>query len=366
MTQRGWMLLVAASAGLLPGCANPFARGRDCGPCARGPVLARERSGPFSTAQPAGVEVTGPGVSPEQGAPVATKQDGTGPNDPTRPHGSLLADGPEGTKPIPIRQTSFPNLSPPDAEPEAPAARDPQDPPGLPVRVERPAEPKKEPLVEALRCILENRPNDALQILEAYDRTTQDFFMRLLPAIAVVEKKKGLNQLRTEEVAVLHEQVHGLLWVLRPRTEFVIGKMCFCERVTGYGQYQPVPKDHVFLASSDGRPGELVQVYLELKNFCNEYRAPYHETRFAISAEIFDQKGKSWWRDPDKGERKQPVHSHEPLHDYCSRYTFHVPPLPPGTYLLTVRVADETQPDRRREAHKSLEFRVTNLPVRGN
>jgi hypothetical protein len=366
MTCRCWMPLVAlaASIGLLPGCCL-FSRSKQCDGCPRKPALSREQE--FFTSQPFSQDGAGPAQAKHE------------PNQGATPPESQPLETQEEPEPVPVQQTSFPKGRPAETDasvnadtsqvpaPFLPGLQPEAGPPELgatAVRADRIPERREPPLVEALRCILENRPHDALPVLETYDRTTQDFVMRVLPVLALVQQKP-LDQLKAEEVAVLHEQVQSLLALLRPRTEFAIGKICFCEWIKGFGFYKPQAADHVFLSSSGGRPGELVQVYIELKNFCTEYRQPFHETRLAVSAEIYDQKGKRWWRDP-AGERKQPILSQDPLNDYCAKYTFYVPELPPGSYLLTIQVADETRPDFRRVARKSLEFRVTNLQIRGN
>src|SRR5262249_11109458 len=146
-------------------------------------------------------------------------------------------------------------------------------------------EPAKEPLLEAMRCVLENRPSDALAYLQTYDHPTQEFFLRMLPPMALLAHKK-LDKLSPGEVAVLNEQLESLLTTLRPQTELVIGTMCFCEAVKSYGVYDRVPDDHVFQAGSGGQPGERVLLYVELHNFCSERRASYHETRLASAVEI--------------------------------------------------------------------------------
>src|SRR5207253_3136907 len=49
---------------------------------------------------------------------------------------------------------------------------------------------KREPLTEALSCFLDNKHDEALRHLQAYDAETQDLFLRLLPAMSILSKKK--------------------------------------------------------------------------------------------------------------------------------------------------------------------------------
>ncbi len=221
---------------------------------------------------------------------------------------------------------------------------------------------KKEPLLDALQCVLEERPHEALTYLQGYDPATQELLLRLLPYLDLI-RRKGLPQLQSEEVAILHHQLQEMMHLLRPRTELAIDKACFCEFVKAFGVYQPLPEDHVFGASTPERPGELVQLYVELRNFCSEPRGPYHETCLSSSVEVRDARGEKIWQHRFD-DCKQPLRSRARLNDYFNNYTFHVPQLPPGTYTLTIQVADETRPDRQRQASKTLEFRLRSLPGR--
>jgi len=249
-----------------------------------------------------------------------------------------------------------PDAPPPDGpRPDLPRS---DGPPAIqPVVAEKPAPPRSEPLLDALRCMLDNHPDEALQHLKHYDAATQELFIRLLPPMALLSHKT-LDKLSPPEVAALHEQLQGLITALRPRTELTIGKMCFCEWIKSYGVYKPVAADHVFQAGTSGQPGELVQLYVELQNFCSERREPYHETRLSSVVELFDKSGKpAWYYRFD--DRKQPFRSLSPLHDFFNNYSFHLPrDVPPGTYTLTITVVDETLPDQPRSAKKSLSMTV--------
>src|SRR5581483_1631178 len=205
-------------------------------------------------------------------------------------------------------------------------------------------------------------PDDALKHLQHYDRPTQELFLRLLPPLAMLSRK-SFDQLSAQDVAVLNEQLQALLLSLRPRCELAIDKMCFCEWAKSYGIYKPLADGHMFHASDGQRPGELVQVYVELRNFACERREGHYETRLASSVEIRDHKGEQvWFYRFDK--RQENLRSRTLLHDYSNNYSFYVPHIPPGTYTLTIQVADETRPEARRIAQKSLEFRVTAPALR--
>src|SRR5207247_2240290 len=80
--------------------------------------------------------------------------------------------------------------------------RYPSDTGVTPVSVQKPF--KKEPLLEALHCVLENRHDEALLYLQNYDHDTQELFIRLLPPMAMLTQKT-LGQLSSAEVAAMYE-----------------------------------------------------------------------------------------------------------------------------------------------------------------
>ena len=219
---------------------------------------------------------------------------------------------------------------------------------------------KREPVVDAMQAFIDNHQSEALQLLRKYEAPTQELFLRLLPVMALMTQK-SIDQLSAPEVAVLNEQLQGLYESLRPRSKLTIAKACFCEWFKSYGLYQPVPKDHAFLASTTRRPGDFVQLYVELSNFASEAKNGFYTTRLSASIEILDQQKKRAWFYQYE-DKEQTTRSRTPLHDYGATYALYVPSeLTPGTYTLVIRIKDITRPDQQREASQALEFRVTSM-----
>ena len=332
MTRRiGWLLLnLATGLAALPGCAA--LRGGSPAHDYRAPVekVAAAGTAGFATAEP--VEEKPVAVAVQK--PPTTQQ--------------RLSASPPTEDPAPVIPATAPKTV-------VPAGHDTAVPAVKAV--------KRSPLVEALQCMLDDRHQEALQHLQAYDPETQEFFLGVLPTLTLFTKKR-LQELSTQEVAVLYDQFQSSMVKLRPRTELLIEKMCFCEKVSGFGVYQPRAA-RPFLASTPSRPGDQVQVYLELKNFASEKAASgLFETRLKVSGEILDADGKPvapalvWMT----GE--EPLRSRTRLHDYYNSYVFYVPVVAPGNYQLVLRVVDLTTPDHPRETTKALDFRVTAIPPR--
>ncbi len=221
-----------------------------------------------------------------------------------------------------------------------------------------------QPMVEALRCVLADRPEEALSHLKGYDAETQDLLLRLLPTAGLFARKK-VPDLTRDEAEKISQEFCAMQAIVRPRTELVITKACFCEWARAFGIYKPLSTDHGFLASTTQRPGELVQLYVELKNFFSDAKQGYHETCLSSTVQIRDSKGNEVWSYRFEDEKK-PVRSLAPIHDYFNNYSFTMPPLPPGAYTLTLAVADQTRPDQRRIATKAIDFRISPLPSRGS
>ena len=117
-------------------------------------------------------------------------------------------------------------------------------------------------------------------------------------------------------------------------------------------------------ADRPGDPGELVRLYVEVRNFASVPQGGYFETRLSSRIEIRDGQGKTVWAN-DFDQEKKPLRTLSRLSDFYYLYCFVTPHLPAGTYQLVLLLADETIAGSRRVAQKSHEFRVTPLSARG-
>jgi hypothetical protein len=249
-----------------------------------------------------------------------------------------------GLNPTTVSPAAGPPVEPaPDAQPRA-----------LPPTVEAVKPPSDPPLLAALRCLLDKRSGDAVGQLLQYDKPTQDLLLCLLPALARLGEG-GLDQATPEELAHLMDQLESALAALRPRSALVIDKMCYCRDIDRYGVFEELPEQHPF------RPGELVEVYVAVRNYTTTQHGDHFEIRLASSLEIKDG-------DKPAQPEKKPVarehldRSRVPRHDHFFSYRFYVPEnLPPGRYTLQLKIADQLSTTKR-EAQRGLDLRVTTRP----
>jgi hypothetical protein len=174
---------------------------------------------------------------------------------------------------------------------------------------------------------------------------------------------KQLKEKRPQEAAAMCEQIDQ---ALRPRPTLAVEKMCYCRRITNYGLYDPLADDHGFLAGADRRLGELVQLYVEVRNFVSRRNGQFYETTLATRLEIHDGRGLvARMEFPAKPDR-----SLSPRQDYFIHYQFHVPAMmEPGDYQLTIALRDDNAPvDEGKAAWRTLRtlpFRVCAAPPAG-
>jgi hypothetical protein len=183
----------------------------------------------------------------------------------------------------------------------------------------------------------------------------------MLPLIAELAGT-SLNDLSPQQLTAMLETLHSLELPLRPRTELVIDKMCYCERIDGFGRYKPLDPNHHFQASLQGRTGELVQVYVELSNLSSLQRDSLFEINLASSVKIYRAAGTTPVWHHDFKDRDRHIRTWTMTRDFFNPYSFYVPAhLPPGDYRLVIQVIDLPTG---RKAERSLPFHVTTIPDR--
>jgi hypothetical protein len=282
----------------------------------------------------------GAGVRVPDGPPGSTEPAAPAPLPAPSSYHARVVDPPPPAAP-PVEQVRYPVSLP------APA------PATMPAEAPRPPEAT---VVQALRCVLDGRPSAAAEVLQRCDSSSREVLLALLQLAAPLGDG-GLERTSPQENAALLEQLNRLQVALRRRAPLTIEKMCFCREIRDFGKYYPLPPDYAFQTGSDGLPGELVQVYVEVRNvICCPHGTTY-ETALKGHVEIHDFRGKCVWQhDFDN----RPDRSRTPLQDNYVEFHFNVPAGLAGdsAYTLWVYVKDVEEEGIIKVARRSLDFRV--------
>jgi hypothetical protein len=168
-----------------------------------------------------------------------------------------------------------------------------QGPPPLP-----PLDKKSElaPLTQAIQLMLDDRHQDAIKVLGAYDPETQEFFLRVLPPLTRFARTP-ISKLLPEDFATLDIEFRNLREFLRTRCELLVNKMSYCKEIRGFGDCDPLPENHAFLNATKDRPGDQVQMYVELKNFASlKGQDGAYLTKLSCSLQLHDSNNKEVWK----------------------------------------------------------------------
>jgi hypothetical protein len=342
MTRHHWIM--AIGLGLLGGCAT------------RQPLVAPEPT-------PPGRRGLGQPLKSQHVYPRAEVQPALNPQGAAEPAKLQRKAEDPAAKAPPASPIQTIGLTPTTVAPEPPEKAQPaQDdkpagpvfpPQTIPELVKPPLDDP--PLLAALRALLEKRSDQAIHHLLGYDKPTQEMLLCLLPVVARLGSG-SLDSADPQELAHLLDQVESARASLRPRVPLQIERMTFCRDIAGFGDYQPLPEDNPF------RPGELVEVYAEIRNFSSLAVKGVHEIRLASTLEMRDPAGRARPRTVQP-LRTSTDQNRSPRHDHFQHYCFYIPEnLQPGHYSLVLQVNDlSSQPPR--TAQKSLHLWVTTRPI---
>ena len=212
-------------------------------------------------------------------------------------------------------------------------------------------------LVRAMKAFQNNRPDEAVDHLKRLDATNQEVLLYLMP-LMVRLGEGNLNAMAPDELAMLIDRLQTATGMLKSKASLRIDRAIFCRGVRKFADVDPYDPRHEF------RPGDMVFLYAELKNFTCESRgqavgaspvgkpAMQVAIRLGASLELRDARNGVVWRtDLTKNDFAQ-----TPPQDYYHTYRFCVPEkLPPGTYTLWLTVIDKPT---NRAIRKPLELRV--------
>jgi hypothetical protein len=222
------------------------------------------------------------------------------------------------------------------------------------------------PLVNALRELLEQHPDRALELLKHTENASPKETLALLRAAALLGE--GRERLDPREIAALLEQLDDCRARLRGQAPLTLHHLCFYRQVISYGNVDVLPNElggPAFQAGVDGRAGERIKVYAEVHNFrLKEVRNPEdgrkldgYETFLGGTLTIVDSCGGLV---SEMDFQVKPDRYWSRIHDCYVTFDFHVPArTPPGSYSLKVKVRDVDPITREeRTAECPIDFRV--------
>lgn len=251
-----------------------------------------------------------------------------------------------------------PRIGSADSSPRPPA--DPPEP-----RREGPATPlsrPEAPSVRVLRALLDHRPEEEInEQLQGYDPITRETMLVLLASIAQFQENGGVERMSPRDLAACTDRLHTLTASLRGRAQLIVEHMCFCRSIKNFGDYLPLPPEHVFF-----QPGEVAHIYVQVRNISSRRLREKYVTVLKGRFEIYDENSRDkpptiTWSSPPREDV-----SASPRQDYYINFRFQVPPnCPAGLYTMRIFVEDWTdaEPEAKqvpesRIAQRTLDFRV--------
>jgi hypothetical protein len=304
-----------------------------------------------------------PTAAPVAGKSSATPQETTVSRRPPQPRLQYIdlrsvkvspADPPQEVTPVKAEQST-------DVGPQSPSPPAKLDLPridSIPL-VESPTNPTPQvnsPILTALRYYQADAPDRATQALDPLDPGSRDMLKALLPLAARLGATDG-KPASAEEVAATVAYLEAAAAALRPNAALRIARLCYCRPVqapTRFGVYHPIEGRHAF------RPGEVVAVYVEIRNFTCDPKGDTYQIHLGSKVEVLDAAGHVA-RQFDFDDA--PDTSLSPRQDYCHVGRFLLPKLPAGDYTLRLTVTDRPT---KREAQLSLDLRVAAGETAGN
>ena len=221
------------------------------------------------------------------------------------------------------------------------------EPPAVPPTAEKPVSVTADsPILRAVRAFQDNKPDEAVECLKAYDPATQQILLSLLPALSRLGDGK-LQQMKPEEMDILLEQLTKVPNMLRPRASLQSNNVRLCREVHNFAHVEPFPDRHIF------RPDDIVYLYMELANFsCVPDPAGGYTVTLASSLELKDGSGTVVWRVQPKDV---PDKVSSPPQDYYRNFRLSIPNVSAGTYTLAIKTTDRPTG---RSVEKSVDLRI--------
>ncbi len=225
----------------------------------------------------------------------------------------------------------------------------------------------------ALKLLQEKgREEEVRRCLSKLEEPTRELLLQLLRLSGRRGEAGPSQRLTSSDAGNLLQKVDAVGANLRPQAPLLIPEFCICNKIKGFGNYEPRGANPAFEAGDETQrvPGERVLVYVEVRNFASQ-KVDQRHYRMALSSKLEIHPCPVMSR---TATSRPPVDmvfhmrdadciSQTPRQDFFLRLEFNVPDkVPPGCHKLRVLVRDEIglDPDtgKPREAEREVYFTV--------
>jgi hypothetical protein len=182
--------------------------------------------------------------------------------------------------------------------------------------------------------LMTRQPALALQAIPDVDPETQEFWTSLMWSMSdYFDNQSSVDP--SERASAALERLRAADRHLQALARLELGSLTFCEKIDGFGSYQPFERT-VF------RPGQPVLLYAEVRNFKTEITAAgRYRTSLKSTMEIVRSGGDGELIERRRFESTEDQ-SRSPRVDYFHSYKLDLPlHLTPGSYTLKLTLEDE-------------------------
>lgn len=326
------------------------------------PALPDTRTPPWPVIPKAEPKVVGPQAFDTDPKPAETKIE-TAPPAPAPGPAAMLIPPHQRNGDAPVKPTAKINDLFPPMEPKTSNNIALPDVKPAPVPDVKPTVPEVKlapdsPLVRAIRCFQENKPDEAFKALSELDPANQELIASLIQPIVRLGEVK-LEKLPPEEASLLMERLAIVGELLKSKAALSFGRMCYIRTWYRFGYVDLDPRTAF-------APDSEVRLYVEVKNFFAEPallagKTPYEATirgyrvRLSNEIEFEDAKGRIVHRIPNSSSMTYDSPFQTMPQDCFQIYNIFTPRLPPGVYTMWVQMTDLPTG---RVVRRPIEFRV--------
>ncbi len=214
-------------------------------------------------------------------------------------------------------------------------------------------EPKRQGLLAALECYLDQRNEEAIAALKHYPTDDQDIALITMPLLARIDQGESYATMNgTQKLAIL-ESLRSLCKRLSKSAPLVLQHVTLAtDQPYRYGEVIPRQNSNFYV-------DEPVYVYAEIINLLDYPNGEgYYNIRLDVTLELINADGKVVWNDSKPFQKAGSIGSRNDYH-VAARFAL-LRQLPPGNYSVSITVLDR---DTNRTAKQSVPLQILESKV---